>query len=133
MKERNALSTWAGFGLGRVSFLHSSWYGTVVWICAGNSVDNVRDVFITDEQCSHSIKAVTALLLTPPHQRGGTRSWEEAQPGQVMPLTKGIFQPIPHHSQYIHLREGGRDGCSSNSICLPKPPMLHVMGTLGAA
>ena len=30
----------AGFGWGRVNFLHSSWYGAVVWICAGNSVDN---------------------------------------------------------------------------------------------
>ena len=30
----------AGFAWDRVNFLHSSWYGAMVWICAENSVDN---------------------------------------------------------------------------------------------
>ena len=30
----------AGFGWHRLNFLHSSWYGAMFWICAGNSVDN---------------------------------------------------------------------------------------------
>lgn len=30
----------AGFDWGTVNFLHSTWYRTVFWICAGNRVDN---------------------------------------------------------------------------------------------
>jgi len=30
----------AGFGWDRVNFLHTSWYETIFWICAENSVDH---------------------------------------------------------------------------------------------
>lgn len=30
----------AGFGWNTVNFLHSNWYGAVIWIYAGNTVDN---------------------------------------------------------------------------------------------
>ena len=36
------LQVCAGFGWDRVNFLQSSWYGAMVWICAGNSVDNTE-------------------------------------------------------------------------------------------
>lgn len=31
----------AGLGWGRVIFLHSSWSGSDLWVCAGNVVDNI--------------------------------------------------------------------------------------------
>jgi len=36
--EEVYFTSWcAGFGWGRVSFIHSSWCGAMVWICAGNT------------------------------------------------------------------------------------------------
>lgn len=50
------------FGCGRVHFLYSSWYGALVRICAGNSVDN-RGV-----ASSAYTESRPFLLLTPSHQ-----------------------------------------------------------------
>ncbi|XP_074989722.1 LOW QUALITY PROTEIN: tubulin alpha-8 chain-like [Calonectris borealis] len=85
----------AGFGWGRVKFLHSSWYGAVFWICAGNSVDNTGMFSFLLSRAYTGSRPF--LLLTPPHQRGGwggTRSWEGTQPGQLTPTDQ---MDIPYH------------------------------------
>ena len=38
--QSSGLHSCAGFGWGRVNFFHSSLYGAMFWICAGNSADN---------------------------------------------------------------------------------------------
>ena len=69
----------AGFGWDRVNFLHSSWYGAMFWICAGNSGDNTRifvlqwdnTVFAIAEQRLDRVKAFAASHTTPPARRLG--------------------------------------------------------------
>ena len=59
----------AAFGWDRVRFLHSSYYGAMVWICAGNSVDNTGMFWLL--LSSAYTESRPFLLLTPPHQRAG--------------------------------------------------------------
>ena len=85
----------AGFGWDRVNFLHSSSYGAVFWICAGNSADNTGMFSLL--LSSAYTESRPFLLLTPPHQRGGwgcTRSWEGTQRGQLTPTDQ---RDIPYH------------------------------------
>lgn len=65
-----AATSCASLGWDRVRFLHSSWYGVMLWICDGN-----RDVLVIAEQLIQS----QGLLSSSPHQQAGwgcTRSWE---------------------------------------------------------
>jgi len=65
-----ALSPCAEFGWGRVSFLYSSWFGAVVWICARNSVDNTGKFLLSlSGAYTDSIKAFSASRPTPPARR----------------------------------------------------------------
>lgn len=52
--------------LAEINFLHSSWYGAMVWIRAGNSVDHTGMVLLL--LSSAYTQPRPFLLLTPPHQ-----------------------------------------------------------------
>ena len=59
----------ARFDWDRVNFFHSSYYGTMFRICAGNSVDNTGMLSLL--LSSAYTESGPFLLLTPPHQRVG--------------------------------------------------------------
>jgi len=59
----------ADFGWDRVNFLHSSCYGTMFWILAENSVDNIEMFSLL--LSSTYTNSGPVLFLTSPHQRVG--------------------------------------------------------------
>lgn len=63
------MSPSAGFGWGTVILFHSSQYSIVLWICAGNTVDNT--VFIPTELRLHSVRTFFACHPTLPVIRLG--------------------------------------------------------------
>ena len=90
---------------GIVNFLHSSYYGAMVWICAENSVDNTGMFSLL--LSSAYTESRPFLLLTPPHQRVGwgcTRSWEGTQPGQLPPAAQ---RDIPDHRMSCSAHKAG--------------------------
>ena len=97
----------AGFGWGRVNFLHSSWYGAMFWICDENSVDNTGMFSLL--LSSAYTESRPFLLLKPPHQRVGwgcTRGREGTQPGQLTPTDQ---RAIPYHmTSCSAYKAGGR-------------------------
>lgn len=76
------------------------------WVGAGSSVDN-RDVFITAEQHSHSLRAIL-LFIPPVRGRGGTQQ-----------LTQGIFHTVGSHTRCMELKEEAGD-IRSDGICVPE-------------
>ena len=85
----------AGFDWNRVNFFHSSYYGTMFWICAENSIDNTGVFSLLLSRAYTQSRPF--LLLTPPHQRAGwgcTRNWEGTQSGQLSPTDQ---RDIPYH------------------------------------
>ena len=79
----------------------------MVWICAGNSVDNTGMFLLLLTGAYTASRPF--LLLTPPHQWvgwGGTSSWEGTQPGQLTPTDP---RHIPDHmTSCSAYRAGGR-------------------------
>lgn len=60
---------YAGFGWGRVDFLHSSSYEAMFWVCARNGADNTGMFSLL---LSSAYTASTPFLpLAPPYQQGG--------------------------------------------------------------
>lgn len=77
-----------------VTFLHSSLYWAVFWICAENSVNNTGMISLL--LCCAYTMSRSFLLLTPPHQWVGwryTKSWERKQLGQ---LSRADQRHIPY-------------------------------------
>jgi len=56
------------FGWGRLNFLHSSWYGAIFWICAGNSVGNT-EMFSLLLSSACIVKVFSASHTTPPARK----------------------------------------------------------------
>jgi len=54
----------AGFGWGRVNFLHSSWSGALLWVCAANSVGNTG-MFLLLLSSAHRVRAFSAPHTAP--------------------------------------------------------------------
>jgi len=54
-------ASFTAFGLDGVSFLHSSWYRAVFWICDQNSLD----ILVTAEQYLHSLSAFSVSHTAP--------------------------------------------------------------------
>lgn len=53
----------AGFDKNRVNFLHSSWYGAISWIWAGNSV-NITGMFLLLLSTAYRVRAFSASHTT---------------------------------------------------------------------
>lgn len=53
--------------------------GAVFGFCAGNSVDNTKDIFAVAKQGLHRVRVFLFLYPTPPEKRGCTRSWKGAK------------------------------------------------------
>lgn len=75
----------AGFSYAKVIFLHSSYYGTVACICAGNSADNSEMYWLL------LISTQSQGLFYSSHHLNSQNSWFQ--------LTKRVFQTIRHHDQ----------------------------------
>lgn len=111
-----------GFDWNGANFLHSSWYGVKIWICAASSVHHIGMVWLL--LSSVYTESRTSLFLVPFHQRAGwgyTRRWEGTQPEQLAQLAQGVC----HHTQHINLvgKKGGRGTFEVKAFCLPKPPL----------
>lgn len=108
----------------RINFLHSSKDEAMFWICEETSVDN-PGIFSLLLNGAYRVRAFSV-----PHLGGGwgcTRNWEGTWPGQLPPVSKGTFQTIWCHDQYIEPgEEGGKGDFGSKSICLQKS-LLRTM------
>lgn len=88
----------AGFGWGRVNFLHSSWCKTMFWICAGISVVNIgimQRCFSLLQTSTGKVKAFS-IFITPYQQVGWEciKSWEDTQ---LVQLTTTNQRDISYH------------------------------------
>lgn len=101
------------------NFLHGSPtdMGAMLWICQ-LSVDNTE---VFSLLLSRACTVKPFLFLTPCHQWAAwecTRSWEETQPGQLIPTHP---RDIPYHMasvQYIELEKEGEKGGHLDWWCL---------------
>ena len=96
LKHLQNIKSCADFVWERVNTLYSSWYGTMFWICAENSIDDTERFLLL--QSSAYAESRPILLLTLPHQWVAwryTRSWERIQPGQLTPADQ---RDIPCHT-----------------------------------
>jgi len=68
-----------------------------------------RHVLVTDEQCSHRVRASSAIHITPPASRLGVhKNWEETQLWQLTPTHQ---RDIPYHmTSYSAVKLGGSLG-----------------------
>ena len=113
----------AGLGWDRVNFLHSSWYGAMLWIYAENSVDNSGMFSLL---LSSAYAASRPFLPLTPHVQWG--GWDAQEVGRGhsrdswSQLTQGIFQTIWGHAQHVKLgkkKEGGTLGAMA--FVFPSP------------
>lgn len=82
---------------GSVNFLHSSWYGAVLFIRAENTVDN-SGVFSLLLSSTHT-QSRSFLFFTLPQKEGGwgsARTWQGTQLGQLTLIDQ---RDIPEHME----------------------------------
>jgi len=92
----------AGFGWGKVGFLHSSWYRAMLCACAENHVDST-EMFPLLLSSAYIAKNFPASHPTPPVRSWGcTRSWVGTWLGQPTPADRRDIPYLWHYAQYVN-------------------------------
>lgn len=116
-----------------VNFLHSGWYGVMLWSSAGKNVENLFN------PCWAALiesQSRPFLLSTPSHHQVGwgcIRNWEEKQPGQ---LTSSDQRHIPDLITLCLVYKPGQRAKKwggdiwGDGVYLPKSPLPRMRPSL---